>query len=449
MEQELLQQNRVRRAFNLQECRLHEDQPVHREPLNEPEWNSPTGIGDEASRYKFLEEEVKRLQVTIEVNQKNSAHLLRQNQEILKKEIYALRNAERLMKEEVERYRHALRERNNQLCTLELEVENMRASTALQSEAPAAPAPLQSTLNISRRAEKQLADLQFQIDQLLQDKQTLDETVESQHKEQEQLHAIIRDQNIALENQQQELHEKEERYTNLLAQQAEGKANLQQVESSLFSSRRQSGAQQIIAGAIEQLCPQLKTELESIDEAAQPLPPALRQLIDLTAFQYDLEHHTVPDASPFNLNLLLQQIETLYTAKADAKKIYFALSAAPLPAPLYTAPSKVTAVLDRLLTYAFEHIEKGRMGVHTSYDTTDGHLTINTQIAYTATEPEDPCLAQTFAASEEADHSQDNIALALLRLYARHLGGDITVAFRPNGLTTLNFTFSALPEAAA
>jgi PAS domain S-box-containing protein len=160
-------------------------------------------------------------------------------------------------------------------------------------------------------------------------------------------------------------------------------------------------------------------------------------LIDMMNYRTTISH--LADGSdpiatdPTDIRRLLKTIDQQYSAQAEAKKLFFALSFAQqdsqhnIPAEVATDLEKVRYVLTTLLDYAMGTTQKGRMGVHASRSETHGdQVVLAFELAFTSAHKADPLLEDIFAAEQFDENRctpESDLALSLARRYAQLLGG--------------------------
>lgn len=241
-----------------------------------------------------------------------------------------------------------------------------------------------------------------------------------------------------------------------------------ELEAAWEISRQNSGILKQINKAIQaSLTPVLKTARSLAEE--QGLSDKHWQKLDeissnsrylISMIQYLSSLGSIADGSlaveesEFNLYDFINELDKIYSQKAEAKKLFFAVSFAQqksehkVPAQIISDHDKIEFILKTLLTYAVRNTDKGRFGLHARREANpsgDEKVDVVFELAFTGSaRTSDQVLKKVFEPTDETGSAFDpdlDFELALTRQYARLLGGDINLEFRPGGITSLIFSF--------
>ncbi|QBG46385.1 PAS domain S-box protein [Verrucomicrobia bacterium S94] len=149
----------------------------------------------------------------------------------------------------------------------------------------------------------------------------------------------------------------------------------------------------------------------------------------------------------FDLHTMLNEIERQYTAHAEAKNLFFALSFAQyqdsnnVPKLVIADEDKVQKILVILLGYALRKTRKGRLGLHITQTASDAEsVSIAFELAYTPEQVDDKLLAGIFG-NESEGVIDIKYGLTLARKYLSMLGGTSGIEQRDAGICAITLTF--------
>ncbi|HEY5653957.1 MAG TPA: PAS domain S-box protein, partial [Pontiella sp.] len=193
----------------------------------------------------------------------------------------------------------------------------------------------------------------------------------------------------------------------------------------------------------ENLFDQQKTELKTVTESC-------RSLIDMLDNNSELAQlsggKTKIKTKECDLHSLMGDIDKKFGDRAEAKKLFFAVSFAQYQSPnnvpklVNTDEFKLRKTLSILLGYAFDQTEKGRLGLHATRKSGDERTAnIAFDLAYSGKQKRDNLLEGVFQPEEGKEPAVDmEHGLTLARSYIELLGGTVTLEYRPHDITELS-----------
>jgi PAS domain S-box-containing protein len=174
-----------------------------------------------------------------------------------------------------------------------------------------------------------------------------------------------------------------------------------------------------------------------------------RRLMDMMNYRSELTH-IADGADQLEMNCcdlheVMADIDRQFSHRAEAKKLFFAVSFAQyqqernVPKQVETDECKVRKVLSILLGYAVEKTQHGRFGLHTTRkSSSEGRVKIAFELAYTGQEPNDALLSSIFGNDKDCNEIVDvQYGLSLARRYIEMLDGEYTLEYRSSGITAL------------
>ncbi|MDZ8119934.1 PAS domain-containing protein [Pontiella agarivorans] len=330
-------------------------------------------------------------------------------------------------------------------------------------------------------AEKKLRELEVTLRATLQDsdellkKQTDALKQEVEHAKQKEVglitelklaEATVKNRDTALDTLNKEQHNIAERLKEAKQKLADAE---QTYQTKLNKSRGEIKAvSQTNGRLINELSGMVHDSLEPVVETAEQLEKSnnlseaqrhqiadagrnCRGLIDSLNYRAELNLLSHGDSrineDHLDLHSLLNEIDQQYTARAEAQKLFFALSFAQyqasnnVPKHVVTDKEKMRKILMILLGYALKKTRKGRMGLHVTRTSSDSeNFSIVFELAYTPEEVNDELLDGIFA--KESEGAVDiKHGLTLARKYISMLGGSCSTEQRDAGISAITLTF--------
>lgn len=147
-----------------------------------------------------------------------------------------------------------------------------------------------------------------------------------------------------------------------------------------------------------------------------------------------------------DLHDLMTDIDKQFTPRAEANKLFFAVSFAQyqassnVPKHVMADADKLNKTLSILLSYALDNTSKGRLGLHATREASDSDsVSIAFELAYTPEKKNDELLNGVFDSESDAVIDM-KYGLTLARRYIKLLGGDVKLEQRDAGITALTVT---------
>lgn len=195
-----------------------------------------------------------------------------------------------------------------------------------------------------------------------------------------------------------------------------------------------------------QLSEKSAKKVDIIHRSGQHLNELINDVLEISRIE---SGQTELTSAPFELNLLLTDLESMFRVLADNKKLLFELnSSSDLPNLLVADQGKLRQILINLIGNAVKFTEKGTISVtpsHRMLENSQVQLTI--KIEDTGPGIAESDLERIFAPFEQSSAGKRSggtgLGLAISRRYARLLGGDLCVESEIGQGSCFSLTFKA------
>ncbi|PKL16732.1 MAG: hypothetical protein CVV49_14530 [Spirochaetae bacterium HGW-Spirochaetae-5] len=180
------------------------------------------------------------------------------------------------------------------------------------------------------------------------------------------------------------------------------------------------------------LAPESRREIEIINSSGEHLLDLINEILDMSkieAGKIEIINET------FNLNMVMKQIENLFSAKTEKKGIDFIVETDDdIPDYIITDKSKLKQILINLTGNAVKFTDKGSVKVKVSISSDNPEILIFT-VTDTGKGIEKEHLESIFAPFEQTIEGRDRggtgLGLSISRKYANLMGGDISLISKP------------------
>jgi PAS domain S-box-containing protein len=167
----------------------------------------------------------------------------------------------------------------------------------------------------------------------------------------------------------------------------------------------------------------------TIKKAGENLLTLINDLLDFSKIEAGIE------ATPFELNGLVQSIETLFKPKANEKRVSFDVQTSPrIPQNVIGDPTRVTQIVVNLLSNAFKFTERGYVALKTElFDDNTDFATVKITVKDTGIGIEKEELPRVFERFQQAQddttrlYGGSGLGLAIVKNLAEAMGGFVEV----------------------
>ena len=187
------------------------------------------------------------------------------------------------------------------------------------------------------------------------------------------------------------------------------------------------------------LLPSQRAYVDALQEAAETLRGILNQVSDFSR----LESGTLPlEPIPFDLGLMLEDLERALTARAQAKgltlRVTIPREASP-PGRVVGDPGRLRQILAALVEYGFSRLPQGEITIEVGpaeFAVPGGGIRVGVSDSGSPV-PDDllPSLFEPFGRGDLTSSREDGLGLPIARHLARLMGGDLAVENPPGSGT--------------
>ncbi len=172
--------------------------------------------------------------------------------------------------------------------------------------------------------------------------------------------------------------------------------------------------------------------VNTIKKAGENLLTLINDLLDFSKIEAGMLRI---EATTFELNALVQSIQTLFTPKANEKRLIFDVQTSPrIPQNVIGDPTRVTQIVVNLLSNAFKFTERGYVALTTElFDDNTDFATIKITVKDTGIGIEKRELSRVFERFQQAQddttrlYGGSGLGLAIVKNLAEAMGGFVEV----------------------